>query len=383
MSAEFKGDGVADDTAAIQKLLDQGGELELPTGTYRVTDTLRVGSNTRLHAAPDAVVRLESGSAKDEWSFLLRNANAGNGNENIVVEGGVWDYNNEGNARGKDGDLHSCTGAALNFVNVRGLELRGLVVRNPDAYSIRVGECSGFVVENIGLDHPVMRLNQDGVHVGGYCDHGVIRAIKALSPKAPNDDMVALNADDNVERAINLGMRRGPIRDIKVENLEATEAFTLLRLLSVDKPIERITVDNVKGDVRINALNLGSWAYAPGVGAIRDVTLSNWVVGSSPRGHRGHLMEIALDIDNLVIDKFVVRSGSVDVDTLWIHNDARWRLRLEGLDERQIEELLDASTRLAVISRATGVLELEGAKDTRLTLPNGSIGRLELHKLQA
>ena len=47
-----KGDGVADDTKAIQKALDQGGRLGksvfFQAGTYRITNPLRVKSFTTL-----------------------------------------------------------------------------------------------------------------------------------------------------------------------------------------------------------------------------------------------------------------------------------------------------------------------------------------------
>ncbi|TSD68142.1 glycosyl hydrolase family 28-related protein [Aeromicrobium piscarium] len=43
-----RGDGLADDTAAIQAALDAGGDVYLPAGIYLVSDELRVGSYTTL-----------------------------------------------------------------------------------------------------------------------------------------------------------------------------------------------------------------------------------------------------------------------------------------------------------------------------------------------
>jgi len=43
-----RGDGVADDTAAIQSALSEGGRVWVPAGTYRVTAPLRVGSDTSV-----------------------------------------------------------------------------------------------------------------------------------------------------------------------------------------------------------------------------------------------------------------------------------------------------------------------------------------------
>src|SRR5437763_261383 len=47
-----KGDGVSDDTAAIQKALDAGGVVRIPTGDYRITSTLTVGSDTTILGQP-------------------------------------------------------------------------------------------------------------------------------------------------------------------------------------------------------------------------------------------------------------------------------------------------------------------------------------------
>ena len=42
------GNGVTDDTAAIQAALDVGGVVEIPTGTYNISTTLSVGQNTMI-----------------------------------------------------------------------------------------------------------------------------------------------------------------------------------------------------------------------------------------------------------------------------------------------------------------------------------------------
>ena len=140
------------------------------------------------------------------------------------MDGGIWDGNNEHNARGRPDQTPCYTGAALNFINVSRLALRNLTVRNPDAYAILACHIEDFVIENIGFDFSVTRPNQDGVHLNGFCQRGIIRNPRALSRYATNDDMVALNADDGTAKdyVIQQGMVPGPIRDITVEHLRAT-----------------------------------------------------------------------------------------------------------------------------------------------------------------
>ena len=57
------GDGLHDDTAAIQKAIDAGGTVTVPGGTY-LTGTLYLRSNGGLDLAPDAVLKATTDPAK-------------------------------------------------------------------------------------------------------------------------------------------------------------------------------------------------------------------------------------------------------------------------------------------------------------------------------
>jgi len=279
--------------------------VTIPKGVYSVATPLRIGSDVTLKADPEAVIRLADGAGTHAHIFVLSNKNPGNGNANITVQGGIWDGNNEHNRRGEDGDLSGYTGTAINFVNVTHLTLRDLTVRNPDAFSIRLGEVEDFLVENIVLDHTVIRPNQDGVHVGGYSQRGTIRNIRAIHPNTPNDDMVALNADDDVERVLNLGMRRGPIRDICVEDIQADGAYTFVRLLSNGSRLENIIVRRVKGSCRHYAVNMNKWRFPAGSGDIRNVRLEQFDVSKAPDSEQAHsLIHITLMVRDLHITGF-------------------------------------------------------------------------------
>ncbi len=302
-----KGDGLQNDAPAIQKALDSEANIvTVPQGTYIINNTLRIGSGITLKLDPQAVIRLAENTGNHVDVFLLANKNPGNGNSHITVEGGIWDGNNEHNHRGKDGDLFGYTGTAINFVNVANLVLRDLTIRNPDAFSIRLGEVKNFLVEDIVLDHSVIRPNQDGVHVGGFSKQGIIRRVSAVRPNTPNDDMIAINADDDVERVINLGMRRGPISNILVEDIQADGAYNFVRLLSKDSPIDNITVKNVTGSCRYYAVNMNNWRFPVGVGDISNVLLENFNVTKifNPKSSANSLIHITLNVRNLYICGF-------------------------------------------------------------------------------
>lgn len=280
-------------------------------------------SDTQLIAEPGAVFRLADGVGRNCRSFLVTNANPGNGNANILLQGGVWDANNAGNPRGAEYDPFAYTGVAINFTHVRGLTLRDLTVHNPETFFVRVGEVSDFCIENIRLIADSIRLNQDGIHVGGCSERGVIRNICATGVGVPNDDMVALNADDDVERQLNLGMRRGPIRDILVEDIEAEDAYTFIRILSVDQPVERVTIRRLRGGCRVRGINLNNWRFPKGVGRIREIHIKD-VDLTMPQTETGTpaLIEISLHIDDFEIRG--LRRGKTtlaEVKTLVIHNN--------------------------------------------------------------
>lgn len=332
------GDGVADDTAALQKALAGGQRtVIIPPGTYKISEALKVASGTTILADAKAIIRLADGAGRHAGVFLLSNRDPRRGNTHITVEGGIWDGNNEHNPRGHEGDPNGYTGAALNFVNVRHLALRNLTVRNPEAFSIRLGEVEDFVVEDIRFDHAVIRPNQDGVHVCGFCQHGVIRKLQALTPRTTNDDMVALNADNDPNRVINLGMKRGPIRDITVENLRAASAYTFVRLLSCKELIENVTISDIAGGCRMYAVNLGRWRFPAGGGNIRNVMLRNLTVhkvadGKPAEGaNQAPLILVESVVRGLCIENFRrAPADKLSAPTLVVNSVPHYHLRLEG-----------------------------------------------------
>lgn len=321
-----KGDGLQDDADAIQQALDSdAATVTLPAGIYRIGQTLRVGSGTTVRADAQAVIRLADGAGTNANTFLISNRFPVRGDRAITVEGGIWDGNNEHNTRGQDGDFNGYTGTAINFVKVTNLTLRNLTVRNPDAFSIRVGEVEDFVIEDITLDHSVIRGNQDGVHVGGFSQRGVIRRVRATHPNTPNDDMIALNADDDVERVLNLGMRRGFIRDVLVEDIQAEGAYNFVRLLSKDALIENITVKNVRGSCRYYAVNINNWRFPIGSGDIRNVRLEAFDVAKTLyTDWAPALIHITLGIRDLHIINFQrgVNAEAAQASTLLLSNNS-------------------------------------------------------------
>ena len=88
----FYADGIHDDTQALQALLDQQGIVTLDRpGTYLVSKTLIIHSNTRFVLAPGAHLL----AAPLSRCALIENEHfAGGGrDENIEIVGGIFDGN--------------------------------------------------------------------------------------------------------------------------------------------------------------------------------------------------------------------------------------------------------------------------------------------------
>jgi polygalacturonase len=91
-----KGDSVTDDTLTIQQAIDSlpvdGGTVFFPKGVYRVTSTLKIGSNITLELDKQATIKRSS-----NMDLFLTNKTDGvpawNGDHNFKITGGTWDAN--------------------------------------------------------------------------------------------------------------------------------------------------------------------------------------------------------------------------------------------------------------------------------------------------
>ncbi len=308
----------SDSGPAIQRGLDDSTPvLELPTGLHLVGRTLRIRSGKTLRLAPGAVLRWMDGAGRDPGDYLLTNANPAGGDRDIVVEGGEWDGNNAGNPR-PSGSLFAMgyTGAMLHFENVRSLTLRGLHLRDAEAYHARFTRVRDFLIEDICVSATRLRPNNDGIHLGGHCEHGVIRRIRATQSGVTGDDLVALNADDSLERTEVRGMTCGPIRDIRIEDLEAEGCHTFVRMLSVFSPIEDIDIRGVHGGCEVSALNCDAARgcrvplfdearppFSNGVGLLRNIRARDFHVFKFA-GHDAPLLRLETRMENFRVENF-------------------------------------------------------------------------------
>lgn len=321
------GDGIHDDYAAFQAALDSGlSTIVIPQGIYLISKTLKVHSNTTIVADKNAKMVMKSLSRRKRNEFLLSNSDTVNGNQNIKITGGIWDGNNTATENSKPDLFYKSgySGSMLNFINVENLILSDMVLSNSVAYYIRFCKVHYFVIENIDFVCDSFGFNQDGLHFGGDVKHGKVKNIRALSYGQTNDDMIALNADDSVERVENLDLCRDTIEDITFENIFTENCHTIIRMLSVTAEIKNLHFKNIYGGFRCYAINADAARYCmtplfeeneypDGVGKISDIYFEEFscfpvldlpknFAGTKPVPHTAISLESHMD--NFKISKF-------------------------------------------------------------------------------
>lgn len=299
--------------------------LWIPRGRYVLQGTLRLPSGTRLSAAPDACLVLADGVATSPGDYMLTNSGHACGDHDISIEGGTWDANNRHNSRPPGLFDMGYSGAMFHFENVTGLTLKNLTLTNAEAYYTRFTHVQDFHIEDIRLDSDNIRHNNDGIHLGGHCRRGVIRNIRGLRPGVTGDDLVALNADDALQRCEVRGMTNGPIEDIDIDGLEAEDCLSFVRLLSVWSPIRNVRIRNVLGTCNLSAINADAARgcrvplfdeknppFPDGVGLLENIEISNFQVAKS-RGNGVPLLRLETRNKNFRVRNFI-RVTEKDLD---------------------------------------------------------------------
>ncbi len=259
------GDGIHDDTAAIQAMLDRCGSVEIPDGRYLIGKPLIIHSNTHLKLSAQATLRLADGAN----CSLLDNDGLYSDipNENIIIEGGIWDGNHLTQERqkipnetrpGDENEDKICdkqtyisniyTIFMVRLIHTRHLQVKNLTFKDPTSYAIHIADCRYFNVENITLDYDLLKPNMDGVHIQGPARFGKICNVFGNA----NDDHVALCANGTIRSEIT----RGDIEDVDIDGIYCDNGYTGVRLLSRGDAIRNIHISNIHGEFRFYAVSL-------------------------------------------------------------------------------------------------------------------------------
>ena len=319
------GDGVADDTAAIQARIDSGVScvyLPPPHKEYLISRTLMLGSGQELKLDRFTRVRLAKGSS----CFMLSNRNRETGDQRIALTGGIWDFDNVSQAPNPQ-QAHRCDppvkvtmpdghdpkfywGTLMSFKCVDDLQIRHVTFRNPCSYSCQLASVSNFRVDDITFDfdkwNPI-RLNMDGIHLDGDCHHGRITDLNGTC----FDDLVAINANDG-----QCSPKEAPITDIEVDGVHAEYCHSAVRILSAGAEIRRVTVRNVFGNFYTYAIGLTHFFPKKPRGTFEDIVIENVFAAKA-------LSPEDIGVRSRVNFPLVWVEGPVDVGNLSIRNFRR------------------------------------------------------------
>ncbi|MBQ9922891.1 MAG: hypothetical protein IJO52_11925 [Clostridia bacterium] len=297
MSYILYGDGIHDDTAAIQEMIDNSCEVVLPApkAHYLISNSLILHSNFRLVLPRFAEIRLAPASncvmirnvmveepAERVKSGLCSFLNKYSPNapcENIEVCGGIWNFNN----KNQNPNPLSCgkyepegySGFGMLFYNVNGLKLSHMTMKDPCNFSVTMDTISHFYVNDITFDFNdgnLYQSNMDGLHIMGHSHDGTIENLFGTC----YDDIVALNAQEG---------SCGPITDVTVRGIYTKGSYSAVRLLtaSPEAAIRNIHITDIHGTFYHFGISLQHYYGTGKRGILENITIDNIYAAKSDR----------------------------------------------------------------------------------------------------
>ena len=371
--AKIYGDGIHDDYAGIQELLDSGistVKLPVPEKHYLISKALLIHSNQTLKLHENTKVVLTDNAN----CCMLQNDDLVKGNVNITVDGGIWDMNHNNqwpnpyhfpNSNGvihtkeymeekygwtpQQGLIRPCyTGHAFIFARIRNFTFKNVTIVNPVVYGVQMAFIEYFTIDNIRFDYtegsPKL-WNMDGIHLEAGCRFGRITNLKG----ACHDDLLALTSDDCVWG--------GPIENIEIDGIFAENCHSAIRFLSRGTPVKNISVKNIFGTFYVYGIIMSRHVEVEGErGRFENISIENMYASICPgtvdvKGNYCALIHImsGLDMKNMVFRNIVREENNCYLPTIKIYaNNTVDSLVVDGIHQT----VADGNTVIPVESEA-------------------------------
>jgi hypothetical protein len=333
-----------DNTAVIQSVLDKARNSPITVywdGRYSVTGLI-IYSNTTIiaNAGCGAILRNHS----DRSIFINASQSFGaRKDSNIVISGGIWNgnYYNPEIPLGAQSKGDSITGlvGCFRFYGVDNLTVRDAILYKPATYALAAANVTHILYENIIVDvGPNPLINNDGVHIDGNSQYGVIRHCIINT----HDDGVGLNADDlylfwyngKNDRKGGTGKglfyseaAAGPISDILIEDITFNSSLFGIRILSGQSRVDRITIRNIKGFTKGYAVVIDNYQHNPerltwaGPGNIGTVNIEDFDVSIFPGPENmpnESCINVSTNVEQLILKNIKRKHFSAQEPTIFI-----------------------------------------------------------------
>lgn len=249
-----KGDGVTDDTEAIQKAL-AFNNVNI-SKNYLITKNLVLHSNLKVFGGGTITKKSEfNDSYLNHSIFSCTNSNNIDINNIVLISNSLAI------------SVHGCSN-----VNITNL------IINSEKYSILISdseknESNGITISNIKLENDVTIISSDGIHIDGGCSNIYVTNVSGTS----GDDFIALNAIEGIRKTI---------KNIIIDNIKCS-GYAGVRLYGqLNCVIENVSINNsyINSDNGIRLTNIvGFTEINLNAPTFNNIVFSNCIVDSSIR----------------------------------------------------------------------------------------------------
>ena len=262
------------------------------SGTYLISSSILMPSNSSLYLASGVVLKLANGSNCE----IVRNSDVSSGNENIKIYGeGKFDCNgvNQSNSGSSPTNPNQYQMTGILFKNCNNIRIEGITVKDPKWFGIQLGKVTNFIVKDITFDYPLS--GGDGLHINGQCHYGYVENLK--SPyNITRDDLFAIVAKDTPM----FNIYEGSITNIKCNGISALNSYNAVRIISAGYEVSDISINDISGTYQASCVNIDDfrdYISQVGEGIIKNVTISN-VRANVPTNVHG-LIRLAAKIQSI------------------------------------------------------------------------------------